>query len=151
MWGLRLLISRWAFRFFLLVWVDAHVDAHVLVSCVYRPTWDAGTQSHEGDGRDRVFETDGAAHLGRQVANDGRQSPDQQYGHDEGHVTVRHVYIRHTQNSSQVVFFSFKQMISIICHKKKNRLDNICFNPSRLYHQQQHLLAFLSNHQSIAH
>ncbi len=72
---------------------------------VCRPTWDAGTQSHEGDGRDRVFETDGAAHLGRQVANDGRQSPDQQYGHDEGHVTVRHVYyIVDTQNSSQVVF-----------------------------------------------
>jgi hypothetical protein len=119
MWGLRLLISRWAFRFFLLVlgWCTCRCTCIGFV-CVYRPTWDAGTQSHEGDGRDRVFETDGAAHLGRQVANDGRQSPDQQYGHDEGHVTVRHVYIRHTQNSSQVVFF--KQIISIICHKKKN-------------------------------
>ena len=55
-------------------------------------TWDTGTQRYEGDGRDRVFQTDGAAHLRGQVANDGRQSTDQQYGHDEGNVTVRHVY-----------------------------------------------------------
>lgn len=73
---------------------------------MYRPTWDAGTQSHEGDGRDRVFETDGAAHLGRQVANDGRQSPDQQYGHDEGHVTVRHVYYIHTEFIASGFFFN---------------------------------------------
>ena len=57
------------------------------------PTWDTGTQRHESDGRNRVFETDGATHLRWQIANDGRQSTDQQYGHDEGHVTVRHVYI----------------------------------------------------------
>ena len=57
------------------------------------PTWDTGTQRHESDGRNRVFQTDGATHLRWQIANDGRQSTDQQYGHDEGHVTVRHVYI----------------------------------------------------------
>lgn len=57
-------------------------------------TWDTGTQSHESDGRDGIFQSDGAAHVRRQVANDGRQHSDQNDGDDERHVTVRHVYCK---------------------------------------------------------
>ena len=59
-----------------------------LSSSPFLYTWDTGTQSHEGDGSDRVPKAHGAAKMRRQVAYDGGQRPDHQDGNGERDVTV---------------------------------------------------------------
>lgn len=51
-------------------------------------TWNAGTQSHESNSRDCIFETDSAAQMRRQITDDSRQDTDAQNGDNEARVTV---------------------------------------------------------------
>ena len=54
-------------------------------------TWNTGTQSHERNGGDRVFETDSAAQMRGQVTDDGRQDANHQNRNKETDVAVRNV------------------------------------------------------------
>jgi len=53
--------------------------------------WNTGTQSHERNGGDRVFETDSAAQMRGQVTDDGRQDANHQNRNKETDVAVRNV------------------------------------------------------------
>ena len=54
-------------------------------------TWNTGTQSHERNGGDRVFETDSAAQMRGQITDDGRQEADHHNRNKETNVAVPNV------------------------------------------------------------
>ena len=54
-------------------------------------TWNTGTQSHERNGGDRVFETDSAAQMRGQITDDGRQEADHHNRNKETNVAVSNV------------------------------------------------------------
>ena len=54
-------------------------------------TWNTGTQSHERNGGDRVFETDSAAQMRGQITDDGRKEADHHNRNKETNVAVSNV------------------------------------------------------------